>query len=456
MCAQKSTVAYSGPMKMRIGIALMATFLASASPAHAYDWNAKTVAHEVDILDGRMQIESGHPLATWRAFEIAVLSAGDDPALAEALVFTLSSPVYEPEWTAMDPEDLLDDRADGLQTVMFGSWLNEVRTALDMDDPDTPDWRDPLAWVASAMAWRYGDYLDGRERSDRWTEATGYSSNNYQHAMQVTSDDPTVTITPDDSMDLMEEYLTWALHQGTFQLLLAKKTQLEVGPTDPDIDDNWVSGLRRIGSIFHAIEDSAVSCTPAAQRHVPVCVPGDGHTLIAQVGDSRQVVALSDNVYYEREVEGGVAVHGLLDGLYTRELVTEVFAEFDPARVNAEVLIGVSQRVHQALRGELADVPLFVPGTEELNADFIDRADAIAEETADDVYAVAISDRFANAEDRQPLPALPGESPADDVDAEDAASSTNGGCRVVGGPAGGAWAILLGLAALRRRRRPAA
>lgn len=438
---------------------IAASLLMSAAPstAAAFDWNAETVAHELDILDGRMSIESGHPLATFRAFETAVAFAQDDPELESALRFVLSSPVFETEWSSMTTDDLLDERADGLQTVMFGSWLNEVRTALDMGDPNKPDWRDPLAWVASAMAWRYADYLDGREKSDRWSEATGYSSNNYQHSMQVTSSDPDVVVTPDDSMELMEEYLVWALHQGTFQLLIAKKTQLEIGVTDPDIDDNWVSGLRRIGSIFHAIEDSSVSCTAQAKRHVPVCIPGDGHTLIAEVGSIRQVVALSDNVYYERAVEDGSSPHALLDGLYTPELVDEVFGDFDPALVNGLVLVEVSLAVDRALRGELADVPLFVDGSDELNPDFIEQADAIAEDAADEAYAVAIGERFANREDRQSLPPLPDGSddvPADDVEASAGMSGAqaDGGCRLGGAPVHG-WMFMLTMLGLAGRRR---
>lgn len=436
--------------------ALSVALLCAPGTASAYDWNAQTVAHELDILDGRMSIESGHPLATFRAFEGAVQMADGDPELAAALTFALSSPVFEPEWESMRPSDLLDERADSLQTVMFGSWLNEVRTALDMGDPNTPDWRDPMAWVATAMAWRYADYLDGREKSDRWSEATGYSSNNFQHSMQVTSADPDVVVTPDDSMELMEEYLQWALHQGTFQLLIAKKTQLEIGVTDPDIDNNWVSGLRRIGSIFHAIEDSSVSCTAAAKRHVPVCIPGDGHTLIAQVGSVAQVVALSDNVYYDRAVQDGSSPHALLDGLYQAELVDEVFGEFDPAIVNALVLAEVSLAVHRALNGDLADVPLFVDGTDALNPEFIAKADAIAEDTATEAYAFAISERFATREDRTALPPLPTGDDAPEDNASGGAQSSSdsdGGCRVggAGGP-GSLWMVLLTLGLVGRRR----
>jgi hypothetical protein len=447
----------------RLGLVFTTFVAALAVPTTtlAYDWNAKTVAHELDILDGRMDVVSGHPLATARAFQLAAGAAEQDPALATAMTFTLSSPVFEPQWESMRPADLADDRADGLQTVMFGSWLNEVRTALDMGDPNKPDWRDPLAWVASAMAWRYADYLEGRERSDRWSEATGYSSNNFQHSMQVTSSDPSVIVTPDDSMDLMEEYLAWALHQGTFQLLLAKKTQLEIGPTDPDIDDNWVSGLRRIGSVFHAIEDSSVSCTPAAQEHVPVCIPGDGHTLLAKVGGDTQVVALSDNVYYERAVPDGSKPHALLDGLYQEDLVDEVYGDFDPALVGATVLIELSIAVHDALHGELASVPLFVAGTDELNPDFIAAADAIAEDTADEIYAIAITDRFALEEDRLDLPPLPAgdDEPADAVG--DSAGPERGGdegCRIAPTPNAATLFGLLALLGLRRRRgcRPSA
>ncbi len=129
------------------GVAAVMTAAGSAG-VHAFDWNAKTVAHELDILDGRMAVKSGHPLATYRAFEIAAAIADDDDELQQALTFTLSWPVYESDWESRTTDDLLDERADGFQTVLFGNWLNEVRTALDMGDPNTPDWRDPMAWVA--------------------------------------------------------------------------------------------------------------------------------------------------------------------------------------------------------------------------------------------------------------------------------------------------------------------
>src|SRR5688572_4633696 len=110
----------------RTSVAVFAVVSLLCGTAHAFDWNGRTVAHELDVLDGRMKIESGHPLATARAFRQARASADADASgrTAAALEFVLG-------------KDYADDRSDALQTVVFGSWLNEVRTSLDMGSPDS-------------------------------------------------------------------------------------------------------------------------------------------------------------------------------------------------------------------------------------------------------------------------------------------------------------------------------
>jgi len=64
--------------RVRSSFALVATLTALAPSAHAFDWNGRTVTHELDALDGRMAIESGHPLATARAFRLAGAAADAD------------------------------------------------------------------------------------------------------------------------------------------------------------------------------------------------------------------------------------------------------------------------------------------------------------------------------------------------------------------------------------------
>ncbi len=410
-----------------VALLALATLAALAPSAHAFDWNGRTVTHELDVLDGRMAIESGHPLATARAFRLARAEADADTTgeTAAALAFVLG-------------DDFVDDRSDALQTVLFGSWLNEVRTSLDMGATDTGF--DPLGWAAKFMRWRYADYLDGREKSDRWSRSTAYTSSNYQHSMLVESSDPAEVIGQDHVFDVLDEYSFWAMNAAALNLIVAKKGALEESMSAEDIDLAWVSGLRYVGSVFHLVEDSAVTCNAAAQRHVPICIPGDGHTLVAVVDGRPRVVALSDNAHYERAVDGDKP-HGELDGLYQDELLAEVYGDFDPALATSQILVRIAVGVDAAVHEELADVPLFVDG--EPNAEFDAKAFAISTRIAQETFDAVIDPRFADAGSRVALPTLDdGDGKLDDLDADETDDGEAAGCRS-GGVAPGPFALVV-------------
>jgi MYXO-CTERM domain-containing protein len=306
------------------------------------------------------------------------------------------------------------------------------------------------------MGWRYGDYLDGRERSDRWSRSTGYTSNNYQHSMVVESIDPAEDLTQDDVYDLLEEYTFWAVSSASLNLMVAKKGELEGSMDADDIDLSWVAGLRYVGSVFHLVEDSSVTCSDAARELVPSCIPGDGHTLIEKVDGRSRVVALSNNEYYERTDENGDKVHGQLDGLHQEELVAEVYGDSDPALDTSQILVLVAQGVDRAVHEDLAAIPLFIDG--EPNPEFDSRAFSLSADIARDVMAQVIDPRFADPSDRVELPAIADgdDRPEDRVggDSEGDGQSEAGGCRVGGSsPIGGWLLLLLGGAFVARRRR---
>lgn len=396
------------------------------SQASAFDWNARTVTHELDVLDGRMKVESGHPLATARAFTIAAQDSAARSSLERVL---------QPSFT--------DHRSDALQTVLFGSWLNEVRTSLDMGGSK------PLEWAARFMSWRYRKYLDGRERSDRWSEDTGYTSSNYQHSMLVTSVDPAVRLGQNESYDLIEEWSFWAMTSAIFNLTIAIKAREQGGLSADDIDLSWVSGLRYVGSVFHTVEDSSVSCSEAARRHVRNCLPGDGHGIVARTSAGRpQVVALSNGAWYERMPASGGKPHAALDGLYKTALIDEVYGEFDPARSNARILIAVTKHVAAAV-DELRTTPLYnADGTP--NEAFDARAFSLAAAGAREVQAI-IAARYAAAADRQPLPPVPGR--ADGYDDEGDTQEDAGGCATSSNGSAALVVIVMMLLVTSRRRR---
>jgi uncharacterized protein (TIGR03382 family) len=413
-------------MRSFIACSLAAGLVAQVPDAAAFDWNGRTVTHEVDLLDGRMKVQSGHPLATARAFRLAAQDASALPALRRVL-----------------GADFVDDDSDSLQTVLFGSWLNEVRTNLDMGGSK------PLEWAARYLEWRYRDYLEGRENSDRWQEDTGWTSSNYQHSMLVTSIDPAMQLTQDHSFGLIEEYTFWASTAAVMNLIIATKGAEEGSMSAEDVDLSRISGLRYVGSLFHIMEDSSVACTPVAQRHVPNCLPGDGHGLIERTRTGKlQVIALSSTGWYEREPERGPKPHGALDDLYRPELIGEVFAEIDPALTSSGILISVTRAVDQALT-ELADVPLYLADGSP-NPMFDARAFMISAAAGRDIEERLIRPRYAAIEDRKPLPPIPGREDGWHGDDDDAAAGCAAG---TGGAAAAPFALLvLGLVLSRRRR----
>lgn len=423
-----------------MGLVMLGAALA-ATPAHAFDWNGKTATHELDVFDGRMRIVSGHPLATARAFRLAAAEGAGDAETMAAL-------------EALYGSDLATDRSDAMQTVLFGSWLNEVRTNMDMGGSL------PMEWAARYLRWRYARYLDGRVHSDRWEADTGYSSSNYQHSMMVTSIDPAQQLTQDDVFALIQEYVQWALVAAVMNLIVAQQGLAEGSLDEDDADLNWVSGLRYVGSIFHLIEDSSVSCTPQAQELVPSCVPGDGHTIIDADAEGRwQVVTLSDNHFYERHTESGDKPHGLLDDLYREETIDAIYGDFDPALVNARLLVRVARAV-RAASAELSGIPLY-DAAGEPNAEFDSVAFHLARVASEEIWDEVIGPRYAAPEDRQALPPLPGgDAPADGWggDPEPQPAGVSAGCDASGARDRDSWPIVwlgvvLGGAAIAMRRR---
>ena len=407
-------------------VAAVIASLTRVPVADAFDWNGKTTTHELDVLDGRMKLVSGHPLATARAFRIAAQDAASAAAMRR---------VYG--------TDLTSDRSDTLQTVLFGSWLNEVRTELDMGSGG------PLDWATRYLGWRYRKYLDGRERSDRWGEDTGWTSSNYQHSMVVVSSDPARPLTQNDSFDLIDEYTYWATTSAILNLIVATKGRADASLDSDAIDLGWVSGLRYVGSVFHIVEDSSVACTDAARRHVH-CVPGDGHGIVAKTSSGHlQVVALSSSDWWVREDEAGDKPHGELDGLYRSDLVSDVFGDNDPALTNARYLTAVARAVDAAV-DELAGVPLFNPDGSP-NDTFDARAFSLAVAAAREIHPL-VTARYAPVGERQRLPGVPGGGKEDGVGG---AEQSAGGCAAsrAGDLTVFALAGLAGLLISRRRRR---
>ncbi len=408
---------------------LAATLLSClvSSQAAAFDWNSHTATHEIDLLDGRMKIQSGHPLATFRAFELASQRADARGALS----YTLGS-----NW----PHEL----SEPLQTVLFGSWLNEVNTSLDMGGSK------PLEWAAALMGWRYSKYLGGRERSDRWTEDTGYTANNFQHSMLVTSSAPGADNSQNNTFRIMEDFYYASARKAVYNLIVALKAREDGSMSDDQIDIEWVSGLRFVGNIFHSIEDSSVNCSEAAQTIVPTCLPGDGHGVVKVTSSGhRQVVSLSNNTWYDRSDANGVHPHGLLDDLYRRENLQTIYGDFDPAITNSQILITVAKAVRDGVF-DLEGVAIFnSDGT--VNAAFQTKANEVAMAAANEVMG-HIRWRYAPEAERQEMPPVPGDGKSDGGgNHEDEGEDT--GCAAGGGAGGLAAFGLLGLVGLVKRRR---
>ncbi len=426
-------------MRHRLVAALTAGLLWSslARPAAAFDWNGETTGHEVGLLwSNKMSIESGHPLATARAF-----------AIADGI-----------EWAKRPLERVLGTGyvghdSDALQAVLFGNWLNEVNTNLDIgssEDWSLEGWWNWLTGLATNtwLRLRYGKYLDGRVHSETWSKDTGYASSNFKHSMLVTAQDG--SLSQDHSFDLIEEYATWSAWYATMNLAIATKAREDGGLSAEDTDLYWLSGLRHLGSIFHGIEDSAVACTPPAQALVPSCLPGDGHGVVASTSTGHwQVVALSDEHWYERKRTFWTAIHGLLDDLYRQDNLDAVYGQFDPAISNGEILAHVATHVDRAL-ARAAGRPLVTP-----DGAFDEATLAILRGAADEGVATvrgAIHWRYAAAGERQKLPPVPGSGRADGGGEDLPPPAATESCAVSSGST--AWVVALAALALFRRRRP--
>jgi uncharacterized protein (TIGR03382 family) len=209
------------------------------------------------------------------------------------------------------------------------------------------------------------------------------------------------------------------------------------------------------------IEDSAVACTDEAKTQLEKdgahCVIGDGHGIVkATASGKRKVVALSDNVFYERKVEGGGKPHAALDGLYQADLIAKVYGDFDPAPVNASILLEVVKGASD-LVDATRDVPLFRPDggpNDAFDAVAFSAAASVGRKVAKDI----VGQRYAEKGERIPLPPVPGGGSSDNADGVgEKGDGGGGGCSASGAAAGGApiallAAWMLGLA-LRRRRR---
>jgi hypothetical protein len=250
--------------------------------------------------------------------------------------------------------------------------------------------------------------------------------------MMVTSIDQAVSLTQDDVFDILQEYLQWALASAIMNLTVAVKGRVDGSMTADDIDLSTISGLRYVGSIFHILDDTSAFCGDAAVRHVNICIPGDGHTMATVTSTGQmQVVALSDNAYYERRTRKGESPHGPLDDLYREELIQEVYGTFDPALVSGPLLAEVARAVRDIL-AEVESVPLFLQDGAPNDA-FDTQVFHSSVQRAGDIYDALIADRFAATEDRVPLPPLApnGEDgKADGFGSGEAGSAGAAGCTV--------------------------
>src|SRR5262249_35798623 len=147
-----------------------------------------------------------------------------------------------------DPADpsSVADAAPLLQTVLFGSWLNEVQTGLDGESR--------IGILEGLyLSHDYRVYLDHQRHSTGWSADTGVSSCNPLYSMAVTSH--THVIPQEASFAAINVHLESALSESIRQLRRARNGER----------DCWRSGLLALGSVFHTVEDSAVGATPAAR-----------------------------------------------------------------------------------------------------------------------------------------------------------------------------------------------
>lgn len=381
--------------------------------AQAFDWNDKTVLHVLDL--GKMKIESGHPLATHRSFLIATdpNKVGDETLRAMQKVFGESL------------AQLRSESSDAMQSVLFGNWLNEIITNLDLNAGAEKEGKGALHSKALDLASvlmhrRYRRYLDfvhtnpnSQGHSPRFSQSTGYTSTNYLHSMMITSEaqDGRDQPTQDEVVELILRYSYYSILSaiaGLAETTLAMEKGL-LSRANLQDDRRYINALTSIGSVFHLVQDSAVACTPRARKFIP-CIPGDGHGIVAEIDGEPKVVSLSDHVYYRRphnESEfGGHTPHAALDKLYNRRQVEAAFGELDPALSGAGILAGVARAAERLAEMAAGDVVFDDDGLlsseqqEKLNKRVFREASLITHN-----YVIK---RYAVQGERKPLPPLPG------------------------------------------------
>jgi hypothetical protein len=369
---------------MRIMNALLATMIAIGGPlqAQAYDWNGKTIMQVTDF--GNMQVSSGHPLATYRAFQIVAHEAKKraekgDTELRDALLLVYGE---------ANLEDFANKNGYAFQTTVFGNWLNEVNTNVDLEGNFL------MSTAAGFLAARYtgetttdmsvkigkhehneyGDLTEAQMHGDHsvvWDAATGYSSTNFRHSMMVTSKDAYHPITQDQTFDRITEH--YAYHsisvaiQGLLDTVVAETENAELqqsktfwgrmtdlrkklGSSVFVSDRNrhksnfrYIDALSNLGGVFHLVQDSSVACTDKMKLIIPDCIEGDGHGIVRNIGGRYQVVALADDEVYQARKD----FHGKLDNVYRPENIEKVFGSFDPAIAGAHILREVALSVYR-------------------------------------------------------------------------------------------------------------
>ncbi|MBA3455988.1 MAG: hypothetical protein H0T42_23015 [Deltaproteobacteria bacterium] len=409
----------------RLTATVLAATLLSLAPAkaEAFDWNGKTSLAEFDF--GNFETDSGHPLATFRAFAIAHAAPGAYAFLARVL-----GPGFE------------DDESVPLQAVIYGSWLNEINTNLDGDGFS-------MRVLAQLLAARYSAYLDGRTHSEDYTAATGYSSSNYTHSMMVTS--TTRSISQNEIFDRIQQYIHSSTTDAILELIIATKAKEQGTLSASEIARHRTAGLHSIGSVFHIIEDSSVTCSAGARAKVS-CIPGDGHVVTGNTSAGTRVVTLSDNNFYERVDEHGDHPHEALDALYRPENISSVYGDRDPALTTSRYLVDIVRSVSEAL-DQTRSMPLVVNGA--LNPQFMQVAAATASSAAGTISSNVVDSRYAKQGERKAMPACTvgcdGKADGEDIAVEEEAE-VEGGCSTTQ-PVGLALLTLLGLALIPARRR---
>jgi len=165
--------------------------------------------------------------------------------------------------------------------------------------------------------------------SQWWTAETGYTSANPIHSMLASAKDlPHLNkwvFTQKHSWDVMTDFVKAMLKDAVKQLRAEKDATTDTA--------NWLTGIKRIGSVLHTMQDSACACTPKhwtlytqftgtykIDKAVKDCIEGDGHGVLAKHGGRYVVTGLSDGIFYDQRHD----YHAKLDQLYNPQHVLSI------------------------------------------------------------------------------------------------------------------------------------